>query len=463
MLHAINRLSYGPRPGDIERVQQMGVEAYIEEQLHPETIPLPSNLVQKLDALPALNASMLDLLKSFFEKDRYPVPPGAKKRTESARRDVVVARYMRALASPRQLEEVMVDFWFNHFNVYIANAKKNWVASYEQTAIRPHIWGNFRELLEATAKHPAMLYYLDNWLNTAPNSPSSSDLFQGLNENYARELLELHTLGVDGGYTQQDVEALARILTGWSILRMNNNPEVQRAVDLHHQNDENSTFPGFVFNDFRHDTSNKVFLGISIIGSGIEEGEKVLDILASHPSTARHISYKLAQYFVADLPPPALVDRLAQRFLQTDGNLREVMSTLLHSSEFWDPQYYGSKFKTPYEYCISALRAAGSTPKNPVRNFENRDIARWLRRMGMPLYGSRAPTGYPNTQEEWLNSDAMLKRTDLANALGRRVAVETIDQSIGSMLSSDTQAVIAQKPPQWRGALMLGSPEMLYR
>ena len=473
VIHVLNRLSYGPRPGDIERVQEMGIDAYVETQLHPERLPLPNSLVQTLDKLPALSASPLDFLQSSYPQDSYPVPPGAQERTASAEADSASARYLRAISSPRQLEEVLVTFWFNHFNVFTKFGNVGgWVASYEQTAIRPYIWGNFREMLAATAKHPAMLMYLDNWLNTAPNSPGWHGQFSGLNENYAREVMELHTLGVDGGYTEGDVDTLARIFTGWGILRAaRTNPRHQRAIDAYIRSGGDpfgdcqslSSYPGFLFDRTRHDASDKVFLGIPISGGGMEEGERALDILASHPATARHISYKLAQYFVADDPPETLVERLAQRFLQTDGNLTEVVSELVRSPEFWNPQYFGSKFKTPYDYVISVLRAAGASPNQPIRDFDDRTISTWLNLMGMPLYGSHLPTGYSNRQTSWLNSDAMVKRASLASAVGGRVSAAAVGQSIGPMLTTETRSTIARHPPAWRAHLMLGSPEMIYR
>ena len=221
--------------------------------------------------------------------------------------------------------------------------------------------------------------------------------FTGLNENYARELMELHTLGVEGGYSQQDVIALAKVLTGWGLRRAG-----QVAGDS----------SGFYFDPKRHDASDKVFLGQTIQGGGIEEGEKALDILAKHPATAKHISYKLAQYFVADRPPQSLVDRLAQRYLSTDGNIREILNTLFHSPEFWDSQYYSAKFKTPYQYVVSAVRATGMEMRNPTA------IASALQQLGMPLYGCPTPDGYKNTEAAWLNPDAMTRRVSFATAIG---------------------------------------------
>ncbi len=309
----------------------------------------------------------------------------------------VQARLWRAVESPRQLQEVMVDFWYNHFNVFAAKGLDHlWVGAYEEQAIRPYALGRFRDLLGATAHHPAMLFYLDNWQNTAPNSPGVRGKQQGLNENYARELMELHTLGVDGGYTQEDVIALARILTGWGLGR-------PRGRDINKG--------GFFFDPKRHDFSDKVFLGQTIHGSGVAEGEEALDILARNPATARHISFELAQYFVADEPPSALVERLRKRFLDTDGDIRAVLDTLFHSPEFWDQKYYGNKFKTPYQYVVSAVRATDMKVVNV------RPLYGMLMQLGMPLYGCLTPDGYKNTRDAWLNPDAMTRRIGFATAL----------------------------------------------
>lgn len=368
----------------------------------------------------------------------------------------------------------MVDFWYNHFNVDAAKGRDRLFAgAYEQQAIRPYALGRFRDLLGATAHHPAMLYYLDNWQNTAPGSPGARGRFQGLNENYACELMELHTLGVDGGYTQQDVIALAKILTGWGIAR---------------PNQQNSNSLGFYFDPKRHDVSDKVFLKTTIKASGEAEGEQALDILARSPATARHISYKLAQYFVSDRPPTALVNRLAQRYLATDGNIRDVLDTLFHSSEFWDTKNFNAKFKTPYQYAISAVRATGIEVKN------TKPIFTLLQQLGMPVYGCPTPDGYKNTEETWLNPDAMTRRLNFATAIasGRlplssvptqmdaannvpgvtlpaiKVKPSPVDSlqltnTLGNSLSTKTQSAIASSPPKLHAALILGSPEFMRR
>jgi uncharacterized protein (DUF1800 family) len=474
ILHILNRLSFGPKPGDIERVREMGVDSYIEAQLSPKSIPESSELKAQLETLDTLNLNPLVLAEQYSRFRRKPgiqPTPEEIKATSNKQRQVleqsVKARLLRATLSDRQLEEVMVDFWFNHFNVYANKGlDRIWVGTYEQQAIRPHVFGKFRDLLGATAHHPAMLFYLDNWRNTAPRNPTARGRSQGLNENYARELMELHTLGAGGGYTQADVVALAKILTGWGF------PARGTVVD-------NASPQGFYFNPKRHDFSDKTFLGQQIKGSGEAEGEQALDILASHPATARRISERLAQYFVADKPPEALVKRLTQRYISTDGNIREILKTLFDSPEFQDPKVYQAKFKTPYRYVLSAIRATGVEVRNvqPINNA--------LRQLGMPLYGSLAPDGYKNTEDAWLNPDAINRRisfaTSLANgrlpltatqpkslppkprnsALGTPVNPQQLAQTLGNGFSSKTQQAIANKPPNLQAALMLGSPEFM--
>jgi uncharacterized protein (DUF1800 family) len=385
----------------------------------------------------------------------------------------------------------MVNFWFNHFNVFAQKGLDHlWIGSYEKEAIRPYALGRFRDLLGATAKHPAMLFYLDNWQNTAPDSPGARGNFKGLNENYARELMELHTLGVDGGYTQQDVITLARILTGWGFRRPGQAVQARAARFVAGQQAESfSTTSAFYFDANRHDSSAKVFLGRSIRGSGVSEGEEALDILAQHPSTARHISFELAQYFVSDTPPKSLVDRLAREYLDSRGDIRSVLNSLFHSPEFWDQQYFGKKFKTPYEYVISAVRAAGA----PVTN--TRPLYGMLAQLGMPLYHCQTPDGYKNTQEAWLNPNAMTQRINFATALAagrlplnrspvnameqmggakntaadnQLARVEPVDPTslikvIGPMLSQETKAAIENSRPVFRAPLILGSSGFMHR
>jgi uncharacterized protein (DUF1800 family) len=321
------------------------------------------------------------------------------------------AKLLRALYSERQLQEVMTDFWFNHFNIYLhKDADQYLVTAYERDVIRPHALGKFKDLLLATAQSPAMLFYLDNWLSMGPKSlvasaaankgkqgqagikPNIGKPNIGLNENYGRELMELHTLSVNGGYTQHDVTELARVLTGWTI-----QPVEQGAM--------------FQFDPRKHDPGDKVVLGHTIPENGVNEGLQVLDMLAHNPNTAKFIARKLAMRFVADDPPPALVDRLAQKFLSTDGDIREVLRTLFKSPEFWSAKAYRAKVKTPFEFVVSSLRATGTDLNNPG------PVLGILNKMGMPLYEDVPPTGYSMTASTWMNSEALIDRMNYALAL----------------------------------------------
>lgn len=391
--HVLNRLAFGPGPGDIERVAQLGVQRYIDSQLDPASIPYPADLGERLALLETVNRSAGESLAEFIElrRDVREEEEGAKQRrrqrVEHMTQQASEARLLRAVESPRQLEEVLVDFWYNHFNVFAGKGlARALVASYERDAIRPHVLGSFRAMLGATAKHPAMLFYLDNHLSKAG----------GLNENYARELMELHTLGVDGGYTQKDVTELARMLTGWTF--------DQRRLMRHGET--------FRFDPRRHDAGVKTWLGRTVTPAGLQEGEIALDVLAAHPATARHLSYKLAQYFVRDDPPPALVARLALAWRDTGGDIGQVLRVLFASPEFMAPSSVGAKFKTPYRFVISALRASGA----PLAS--SAPLAAALKQLGMPLYGCQTPNGYKNTQDAWLNPDALGRRVVFANVVG---------------------------------------------
>ena len=316
--------------------------------------------------------------------------------------ELVEAKLQRALYSNRQLEEVLVDFWFNHFNVSTTKPQlRTMVTSYERDAIRPHVLGRFRDLLLATARHPAMLFYLDNYQSQAPrpellqamSAAGSALRLPGINENYARELMELHTLGVGGGYTQDDVVNVARAFSGWSIY------DFSRVAE-------------FQFNPGNHDRNEKVILGqVFPRGVGEAEGVRVIDLLARHPSTARFISRKLAQRFVADEPPAALVERMAATFTKTDGDLRAVMETLLLSKEFLSEGAWRSKVKSPLEMVVGALRAADAEVSDATA------VAQRIADLGQPLYAKAEPTGYPNTGESWTNSVALLGRMNFAAAL----------------------------------------------
>ncbi len=440
--HVLNRLAFGPRPGDVERVSRIGIDAYIDEQLHPERLALSDGLTQRLAALDVQHTPAGTLIETFREEQRAVREAQRDQASDGAARDDAVAarreqyrrlaiesadaRLAQAIESPRQLQEVMTDFWFNHFNVFVGKGlDRVLVSNYERDAIRPHALGHFRELLGATAKHPAMLFYLDNWLSTGANAEVNRNGKKqaGLNENYARELMELHTLGVEnegkpGGYTQSDVTELARMLTGWTF--------DGRAAGVGAPVAGVESAGLFIFAPRRHDNEAKVWLGHQIAPNGQQEGEYALDVLAMHPATAKHISFQLAQYFVADQPPQTLVDRMMARYLATDGDIREVLRTLFYSAEFRDPRTIHAKFKTPYQYVVSAARASGY----PIVNVQ--PLVGTLAQLGMPLYGCQTPDGYKNTEAAWLNPEGMTRRINFATALASgRLPIDREPQPLG--------------------------------
>jgi uncharacterized protein (DUF1800 family) len=459
-LHVLNRLGFGPRPGDIEKVNAMGIDAYIKQQLSPDSIGEPPSLTDKLNAMSTLHMRPPELFDQYGDKPKVKGQRLSPEEVKSIHKkgQIIInetseARLLRAIESPKQLQEVMVDFWFNHFNVYSRkNLDRIWTGAYENQAIRPFALGRFRDLLGATAHHPAMLEYLDNSKNIAPGTGAKDHRGnQGINENYARELMELHTLGVNGGYSQDDVIALAHILTGWGFRNT-----FKDADDF-----------GFYFNSRHHDFSDKQFLGHTIKGRGPQEVEEALDILAKSPATARHICYQLAEYFVADTPDDALVSTLAAKFMDSDGNIQEVLNTLFHSSQFWDQKNFNNKFKTPYQYVISSLRATGE----PVTNFKH--IIGALRILGMPLYDCLTPDGYKHTQDAWLNSDSMNQRINFVTQLvirGGHLKIndnfQPIDPSVlmatlGNYFSDQTRQAVSKASPGLQSALILGSPEFM--
>jgi uncharacterized protein (DUF1800 family) len=587
-LHALNRLTFGPRPGDVEHVRAMGVDKWIDEQLHPEHIRddalearLAPLLTLKMDTREMVeNFPPLQVLKA-IDEGKMSLPSDSKKRAyyeaelvayrqrkqrkqdanqegadtnppveapsskdKAARREarlqaeeqaemlldmpaeqryqallrmspderrmvarglepddrerimneftprqretvmatianpqqVVVAelqegKLLRAIYSECQLQEVMADFWFNHFNIFLGKgADRYLVTSYERDVIRPHALGKFKDLLQATAKSPAMLFYLDNWLSVGPHSefavtgnrnrarggrgggglgrrgPIGGVVFgapvyrpprpqrpadaqkqaknkrHGLNENYGRELMELHTLGVNGGYSQSDVTEVAKVFTGWTIKQPRQGG-------------------GFEFNERMHEPGPKYVLGHTIKEHGEKEGQQVLELLAQQPATARFVCGKLAMRFVADDPPPALVDRMAETFLKKDGDIREVLRTMFRSPEFWAPQAYRAKVKTPLEFVASAVRATGADVSNPM------PLVQTLNRMGMPLYGMQPPTGYSMKADAWVNTSALLDRMNFALVLGTgrmnglRVDPARIDEPSGA--APDPSATLA--------------------
>ena len=429
--HVLNRIGFGARPGDIERVRALGLDRYIDQQLHPDRIP-DAGIAPRLEALPTVRMSSREIaekielpqIEARREKQAGASPGPANQRANAVVLELAEQKMLRALYSERQLQEVLTDFWFNHFNV---DARKGPVrfmlTEYERDVIRPHALGKFRDLLGAVAKSPAMLFYLDNWMSADPAGPhapqprprvahgpfgpivvqppprvarQNPNAPKGLNENYARELMELHTLGVDGGYTQKDVTEVARAFTGWTI-------------------DRPRQGGGFIFRPALHDEGRKVVLGHVIkAGGGQSDGEEVLDILAKQPATARFIATKLVRRFVSDAPPPALVDGAAKRFRETDGDLREVMRMLLTSPEFLSAGAAGEKLKTPFEFVASALRATGADVQDAL------PLVRALQQLGMPLYQCQPPTGYKDTADAWVNTGALVDRMNFAVRLANR-------------------------------------------
>jgi uncharacterized protein (DUF1800 family) len=516
-LHALNRLAFGPRPGDVDRIMQDGVDRWIDQQLHPERIA-DRELDTRLAGMSTLQLSNAELLTRFYVpvvearkeakeeagKDggtvdkkemrrEYMKDVPAEQRPQRVMEELQSQRLLRAAQSERQLNEVMVDFWMNHFNIFSGKGIDRFLlTSYERDAVRPHIWGHFEDLLIATAKSPAMLFYLDNARSVAApeNRPEQTQRFGrgrffarrmqeqkpnrgGLNENYAREIMELHTLGVDGGYSQKDVTELARVLTGWSITSKRDGGEGA----------------AFVFRPRLHDAGAKNVLGVRFApGGGIEEGERMIHILAHHPATAHHIAYQLCQRLVADDPPSALVDRVAKTFLATDGDLRLTVKAVIDSPEFWAPAAYRAKVKSPFEYVISAVRAVDARIDNPL------PIARALQQIGEPLYGAQPPTGYSDKADVWVNTGALMNRlnfalslatnklpgvhddvTELVPAADSGKADRSVDALaralVGGELTAETRSTIAARltdkgTPAWDNAqlptvagLILGSPE----
>ncbi|MFN2397312.1 MAG: DUF1800 domain-containing protein [Gemmatimonadaceae bacterium] len=451
--HVLNRLAFGARPGDIERVRELGVDRWIAQQLEPSRIA-DSHTERFLARFGTLTLSVDELAQQFPPPQvvraqmRREMGGGRdamlsaadsaalKRAGQTSRRlmaDLQTAKVARAIVTERQLEEVMVDFWQNHFSVFAGKGPERYfLGSYERDVIRQHALGNFRAMLGAVAKSPAMLYYLDNWqssvepnrqaLSTGSNATSRGSAnrraqqrrrpTRGLNENYARELLELHTLGVDGGYTQSDVIDVARALTGWTL-------------DQPRRGGGNGAF---VFRANMHDAGEKVVLGHALkSGRGIEDGEEVLDIVASHPSTARFIATKLTRRFVSDDPDSALVARATATFIRTRGDIRETARTIVTSPEFFSRAAYKSKVKSPFELVVSALRAIGAQPDSTPRT------ALIVAQLGQPLFLHQAPNGYPETGEAWINTGAILNRINFGLAVaGGRVpgaSLESWDES----------------------------------
>lgn len=477
--HLLSRFTYGARPGDIDNVVEMGLETWLDRQLRADFSD--KTLEKKLRPFNALNLTASEMAETYpnparllrmaqqegdySQEELADMSQQDRRRTLRAymeanglksQRDLVGQligqKVMRAVYSENQLQEVLTDFWFNHFNVALQdNQARAYLLPYERDAIRPYVFDPFRDMLGATAKHPAMLHYLDNAQSSSPDSvpntmntnlqrleeqpgwrgrvarrsieqgrqqmqrhrqeamqdiPENVRPRRGINENYARELMELHTLGVDGGYTQKDVEEVARALTGWTTL-----PIGDRADQVRSQVERRGARVGFVLEDpflFRadaHDATPKTILGHYFpSGGGVEEGERVLDIVAQHPSTAHHMATKLATRFVSDAPPQELIEDLTSVFLETQGNLTAVMQTLAHSPHFWSEDAQQSKVKSPFELTISSLRALDADVR------PTRELVEWVDKMGQPLYRYLAPTGYPDEADFWINAGALLNR-----------------------------------------------------
>jgi uncharacterized protein (DUF1800 family) len=435
ILHLLNRAAFGPRPGDVERIQAAGIERYLDAQLDPARIgdTAVTRYLARLDVLSKhpdeIGREVRDALAERRTRetrgDTMPMSRADRERSPIRRygAELQQAAVIRAVTSERQLYEVMADFWVNHFNVFMAKGNQlGFMAAYVEETIRPRVLGRFEDLLVATAKSPAMLFYLDNAQSVAEGAVppgltgqrgsgaagrrrfgrqaarldslrrlAEQRMPRGINENYARELLELHTLGVDGGYTQHDVVQVARILTGWSIRRQGD--------------------PRFVFNNWAHVTGPKAVMGREFPEDGVNEGMALLAFLARHPSTMRHVSAKLCMRFVSDLPPEGCIDAAVHAWQRTDGDIREVVRAILRSPEFWAPEARGAKLKTPLEFVASAVRAVDGRPDSTVA------LAALVGRLGQPLYLQAAPTGYPEREESWVNSGALLERFNAAVAL----------------------------------------------
>ena len=540
ILHALNRLTYGPRPGDVERVRQMGLAKWIDQQLNPNSID-DRALDARLENYPTLRMSSANLIAEYpqpkqaekqaaqqaqtpqsqgpqrrsdiaaaviardsqLSQSQAPAPGRNNKAANSApsgqvdegnsgtsapvrpasmkdssteanpatrgagKRDVLgggdpnavpraiaddskrpvriveelaMAKVTRAVYSDRQLQQIMDDFWFNHFNVFAGKGEdRYYLTSYERDVIQPHTLGKFKDLLTATSKSPAMLFYLDNFLSADPRAAQraaqeramrqqararrfgqplpqqqqqAKKNDRGLNENYGRELMELHTLGVDGGYTQKDVTEVARCFTGWTI-------------------DKPREIANFKFDERLHDPDPKMVLGKKIHADGMKDGEEVIDLLVHHPSTAKFISTKLARRFVSDNPPSALVARMAVTFQSSDGDIRAVLKTMIYSPEFWSREAYRAKIKTPFELVVSAARALGADVDTPM------PLVQWTGRIGEPLYQCQPPTGYADKGDAWVNTGALLNRLNYSLALaGNKVRGSRSD--VPSLLGMDS-------------------------
>lgn len=483
-LHLSNRLGFGPSPSDVERIASAGLDEYLELQFHPEPVKLPRDVAAVLQRLPSFGKSSADAYAEYWWRDQVADPKSLpkeekrrlKKREQQVVHETQISRLVRAVGSPWQLHEALVEFWFNHFNVYEKKGPiKVWIGAYEEEAIRPYTLGRFGDLLLATAKHPAMLVYLDNAQNAAPvaaNAPGrmyeasqmpKKKKANGINENYAREVMELHTLGVDGGYTQSDVISLAHILTGWTV-----GPGAELDAVMAAENFAKNR-GGFRFAPRRHDPSPESLLGRKFSGDDVGEGEAALLMLAGHAATAHHVSFQLAQYFVADQPDSGLVDAMAKTFRDFGGDLRAVLKAMVAHPAFFASPNIGNKYKTPYRYVVSAARAVGMKPASV------RPLVAALADLGQPLYGCITPDGYACTQSAWLDPDGLLRRLSFATRMGNgaysasdgagtdfaTIDPDRLADTLAPGLRKTTLATIGSVPRASRAGAILGSPDFM--
>jgi uncharacterized protein (DUF1800 family) len=468
-----NRVKGGAntKPGEMPKDDAMsGPEAPKNNQTQPPANPLE-------------NEKYREAIEKYYRENGL-------QRPQRIINELQASRILRAVYSERQLQEVMVDFWTNHFNVFANKGADRWLlTSYDRDTIRPFAMAKFSQLLEATAKSPAMLFYLDNFQSVSPDANAGrlrpQQQRRGINENYARELMELHTLGVDGGYTQKDVQEVARCFTGWTIFQPRGGAAAVSAVmprdgerrNARRRDAMERTAGTFFFNTRTHDDGEKMVLGHKIpAGGGMKDGLMVLDILAHHPSTAKFIATKLVRHFVADNPPPALVDRAAETFRKTDGDIRETLKTIFFSKEFNSTEAYRVKIKRPFELVVSAIRTLGADTNGGPGTHQ------WIARMGEPLYGFQTPNGYSDSAESWVNTGGLLERMNFGLALaGNRVRGTKVnlaktngDQSrvldeylktilAGEISASTKEALMKQlgqsDPPTKVVGLILGTPE----
>jgi len=455
-LHVLNRLTYGPAPGELARVEAMGTQAFIAEQLEPERIEEPAVLAEQLAGLPTESMNTVQLFREFgpsAESGTQTDPEAMRRvfdRAGAAALEAARARLCRAILSKRQLYELMVAFWCEHFNLGNKRGLAHlWAGSFEREAIRPHAMGRFLDLLAATAMHPAMLIARDNWKNVVRRDGSGPPRPQ-IDPTYAAIVIGHQTLGPHGPQKTEDVKALARIFTGW---------RVGAARD-------GSGSGGFAFDPELHDPTDKVFLGKTIKGSGVAEGVAALRILAGHPATATAISRKLIQYFLCDDPPAALVARLAKTFAATDGNIRDVLRTLFSSPEFFSAAYMGNRFKSPLRQAVSAVRAVGALPVDTAA------LAGALVGLGQPLYAAGGPEGYTTVSSAWIKPAGVAWRIAFAGDVASRrlpviprgtpgLGVPALIKTLGPGLSAATRAAAAKAQGEHGVAVLLASPDFM--